>query len=453
MNSHGVLRDDSPPPGHVGDDRNNARPPLPSSISTEKDYFEMARSFGLVKEWGGAYNAAQTSFATDNELSDRIAGFANMVGFHVKSSTTGGTTRVYTCKSSPECPFLITTNISNSTGITRISRRLHCFRHNHPLGNAVSSFAWSDSRDALPKRKAFAAFHEEPSQDDAPAPAPPQVCTEDEYFAVARAIGLCRRTGPSSVRPVNKVFESKEDLLERIHFLACRVGFQIKHRDGTFRYVCKSVADCPFSISINVRPSGTAKLSEKLCFFPHNHPFGVLDQPSTGKNTTLNSAIIAYSIAASGMDWAKATHMDFRNHCIATFGVPIGPTRSTTVRRELEEPGVERHIERYKKLDDAMRTALERIRAHASANPHPPDAKDNHAIRREMHHRWEIDRRRLAMDEQRHARAENEARIQHRVLLAKLHEAEVNFKVTKAKARHELLAVGLSPADIDAALA
>ncbi|KAF0720542.1 Aste57867_261 [Aphanomyces stellatus] len=477
------------PPTHHSEHmhQNHAPPTVPSPpqahlpvvsnapLATEDEYFKVAESFGLMKQLGSEMRASQTAFPTDIDLSERMHAFSTAVGFHLKSGTTGGTTRVYNCKSGPNCPFLITTNISKSTGIARISRRLYCFRHNHALESTSPSFTWrvvdaaardaptlasthgkrphpSSSRDLHPAA-AVAVDPEDTTTTTMVEPAPPQVCTEAEYFAVARALGICKRAGPSSVRPTSKVFASKDDLLDRIIFLAVKTGFQIKHRDGTFQYMCKSVADCPFTLSINVRPSGTAKLSEKICYFAHSHPLGVLGLPAEGKNTTLNSSVIAYSIAASGMDWPKATHHDFRHHCIATFGVPIGPTRSTTVRRELERLDLQPHVDKYKMMDATMRAALDRVRAHATANPRPAEGEDVHVMRREMQHRWEMDRRRIVLDEQRHARAEEDARVQHRVLVAKLHQAEVQFKVAQAKAKQELLAAGLSAADADAALA
>ncbi|RHY75197.1 hypothetical protein DYB38_010126 [Aphanomyces astaci] len=435
-----------------------------SGISTEEEYFEVAKAYGIMKQTGMALSSAQTPFPSDTDLTERVSGFAHATGFQFKTGTTGGTTRVYTCKSSSNCPFLITVNISKSTGITRMSRRLNCFRHNHPLGFTTASFQWGEIEPPLPPRRISVAAHDDDDHDDhsthptLATPSPPPVLSEAEYFATARALGLCKRSGPTSVQPVSKVFDNKEDLLARIMFLAVKVGFQLKHRDGTFQYSCKSVEDCPFTLSVNVRPSGTCKMSERLCVFPHNHPFGVLGQPATGKNTTLNSAIVrprhrSCCIAASGMDWFRATHAEFRNHCIATFGVPIGPTRSTTVRRELESPDIEKHAIKFRQMDAAMRGALERVRATLAANPSPPSTDDIRVMRQEMHHRWAMDRRKLAMEEQAHLREEMEARLVQRSQGAKLREAEMALKVALAKARHELTALGLSADEIDAALA
>ncbi|ETV98172.1 hypothetical protein H310_08901 [Aphanomyces invadans] len=438
----------APAPAH------DTRPSV-TGIATEDEYFEIAKSYGIMKQMGTTLSSAQTAFPTDADLTARVSGFAHTTGFVFKTGTTGGTTRVYTCKSSPNCPFLITVNISKSTGITRISRRLNCFRHNHPLGLSAPGFQWGEIEHPLPPKTSSVALAHDANDDGhtiAQEPSPPPVLSEAEYFATARALGLCKRAGPTSVKPVSKVFKTKEDLLARIVFLAVKVGFQLKHRDGTFQYSCKSVQDCPFTLSVNVRPSGTAKMSEKLCVFPHNHPFGVLNKPETGKNTTLNSAIIAHSIAASGMDWFRATHVDFRNHCIATFGVPIGPTRSTTVRRELESPNIEIHAERFRQMDMAMRAAVDRVRATLAANPTPPSTEDIRIMRQEMHHRWAIDRRKLALEEQAHMRAEEEARLMQRAAGAKLREAEIALKVALAKARHELTTLGLTPDDIDATL-
>ncbi|ETV98171.1 hypothetical protein H310_08900 [Aphanomyces invadans] len=87
------------------------------------------------------------------------------------------------------------------------------------------------------------------------------------------------------------------------------------------------------------------------------------------------------------------------------------------------------------------------------------DKEDKELLRRDMEHRWDMERRRMALEEQKNARIdqklarqEEEAQINRRLLLAKAQEAELQLKVAQAKARHELLQAGMTPEDVDAVL-
>ncbi|RHY18451.1 hypothetical protein DYB30_010347 [Aphanomyces astaci] len=88
----------------------------------------------------------------------------------------------------------------------------------------------------------------------------------------------------------------------------------------------------------------------------------------------------------------------------------------------------------------------------SSSNNAIVDKEDKELLRRDMEHRWDMERRRMALEEhknaridQKLARQEEEAQIHRRLLLAKAQEAELQLKVAYAKARHELLQAGMTP--------
>ncbi|CAK4085918.1 unnamed protein product [Aphanomyces euteiches] len=87
------------------------------------------------------------------------------------------------------------------------------------------------------------------------------------------------------------------------------------------------------------------------------------------------------------------------------------------------------------------------------------DKDERELRRRDMEHRWDMERRRMALEEQKNARVdqklarqEEEAQINRRILLAKAQEAELQLKVAQAKARQELLQAGMSHDEIDVVL-
>ncbi|RHY11355.1 hypothetical protein DYB37_002835 [Aphanomyces astaci] len=87
---------------------------------------------------------------------------------------------------------------------------------------------------------------------------------------------------------------------------------------------------------------------------------------------------------------------------------------------------------------------------HTSVRFPPPPVDIPDAFRRQdLQHRWDMERERLLIDKQTHERAQREALLNERILLAKATEAELQLKVAKAKAKHELEQAGLSPAEID----
>ncbi|CAK4650822.1 hypothetical protein LEN26_007922 [Aphanomyces euteiches] len=71
---------------------------------------------------------------------------------------------------------------------------------------------------------------------------------------------------------------------------------------------------------------------------------------------------------------------------------------------------------------------------------------------RDLEHRWQMERERLAIEKQTNERIEREAQLNERILLAKATEAELQLKVARAKAKQELERAGIPPSEIDALL-
>ncbi|KAF0720543.1 Aste57867_262 [Aphanomyces stellatus] len=89
----------------------------------------------------------------------------------------------------------------------------------------------------------------------------------------------------------------------------------------------------------------------------------------------------------------------------------------------------------------------------------PSEKEEKELRRRDMEHRWDMERRRMALEEQKNARIdqklarqEDEAQINRRILMAKAQEAELQLKVAQAKARQELLQAGMTHDEIDVVL-
>ncbi|KAF0720541.1 Aste57867_260 [Aphanomyces stellatus] len=276
----------------------------------------------------------------------------------------------------------------------------------------------------------------------------------EAFLNMAETLGLLVRT-PMGLDIPTTYFDSKGDFVDSLMQLAMKFRYQMRQRSNNRHlcYLCKSFPDCPFAVRANVLGTGQVKLSGST--FHHNHPLGVSALPPSARNSMLCSKTLAQSIIVADVDYVNATKDQLQAHVRATFGAEISSSRVYALKKLLESGTMGNDVNRFQKIpkylplprksDDDDDTDDDDFR------PILTDAeKEREELRRlDREHRWEMDRRRLAMEETTNARLEDEARAQRRLLELPALTAEIEAKVTQAKARHELLQTGMAREDVE----
>ncbi|CAK4085916.1 unnamed protein product [Aphanomyces euteiches] len=282
----------------------------------------------------------------------------------------------------------------------------------------------------------------------------------DSLWTMAESLGLMVRT-PSGFEPPSTMFDNKGDFADSVMQLAVKHRFQLwqKHTNMHLCYRCKSYPDCPFTIRGNVHKSGQIKVTSSD--FRHNHPLGVQSLPAKSRNTMLCTKTLAQSLLVADVDYVNATAAQLQAHFKSAFGVDIGSSRIYTIRKLLESGTMGNDVQKFQKIAKALSFKPKMDSDHDEDDdsdewrPTPTDAEVEleNLRRQDQEHQWEMERRRLVMEEATNARLEEESRAKRRLAELEAETAEMHVRVTKAKARHDLLQTGMAREDVELLLA
>ncbi|RHY11357.1 hypothetical protein DYB25_004669 [Aphanomyces astaci] len=280
----------------------------------------------------------------------------------------------------------------------------------------------------------------------------------ERFLDTAESLGLAVRTSSGLACPTN-LLDSKGDMADSIMQLAVQHRFQVRqrHSGSTLSYLCKSFPECPFFVRGKLTKSGQVKLTKSN--FTHNHALGVQKLPKNARNSMLCTKTLAQSVLAADIDYVNATASQLQDHLRTAFATEVSTSRVYSLKKALESGVLGNDVHRFPKLPKF--TPVKRpLEGEDMADVDDDDDDDYRPLptdverekdelkRQDREHRWEMDSRRMRMQEITNMRLDDEAKVTRRVLELEASVAEVQAKLAHAKARHALVQAGISADEV-----
>ncbi|RHY24651.1 hypothetical protein DYB32_008753 [Aphanomyces invadans] len=165
---------------------------------------------------------------------------------------------------------------------------------------------------------------------------------------------------------------------------------------------------------------------------------------------------LAQSVLNAGIDYVNASASDLQQHIKAVFGTDVSTSRVYKLKKVLESGVMGNDVNQFVKMSSGPPMKRKLSDEDESEDdddddddyrPLPTDVEREKDMlkRQDREHRWEMERRRMRMHEITNMRLESEAKVTRRILELQAQVAEIQAKVAHARARHELVQVGIAP--------